>query len=92
MTLAILAFASRLTYRSLRYRDTVLTATPARSATVAMFGFRFIGEPARDFIRKHDGATRRGSRHAAESKMSAGSMVFITVVSPGAIGERDARK
>ena len=24
------------------YRDTVLTATPARSATVAMFGFRFI--------------------------------------------------
>src|SRR4026207_836899 len=42
MTLAILARAFWLTYRSLRYRDTVLTATPARSATVAMFGFRFI--------------------------------------------------
>src|SRR5947207_1881017 len=42
MTLAISARAFWLTYRSLRYRDTVLTATPARSATVAMFGFRFI--------------------------------------------------
>src|SRR5207244_12909859 len=48
MTLAILARAFWLTYRSLRYRDTVLTATPARSATVAMFGFRFIlGNSAR---------------------------------------------
>src|SRR6187455_3424719 len=53
MTLAILARAFWLTSRSLRYRDTVLTATPARSATIAMFGFRFIWEPARDFIRKH---------------------------------------